>query len=465
MGRLSRHDIEATFATLIVTWVMVVGGAATAQTAAPSEALPWMGVRVSPMPEALAAHLPIEQAAGEPSVGLMVINLVIDGPADLAGLRRYDVIVSLDGRAVTERMGRFVKDLGRYRPGDRVRMQIIRQGRRQTVTLTMGRSEPALESRYEYRYPEMPSAVLQEKTNVRSAVLHRSGDGWVLENMDEVDAQVLSELPEAIRKQVDDWTGPSDKLERTAVVKGDQTVEIIQQADGRIVVRRVASDAAGQQSMETEAYVDEHQLRQADPEAFAIYQQGQSDPALVDASEGSGAARASLNRAVEQASGMDEILRAGEPTTATGRAMLTLDEADAYRQNVENYDEFIEAYRAYLIAIQDAGNDPDDRELEPFIEELVERLRPSRPEREFKVDPSGRIELRIRKASGELILTFENVQELRGRYPKLYEQYEQLSGDELAPSAPAGSDDSVDPGAPPEHPGSERPGAGVEVQP
>jgi len=417
------------------------GTGATATPNAPPdqasrEALPWMGLRVAPVPDALAAHLPLARnsQSGEREVGLMVINLVEAGPADTAGLKRYDVIVAADGEPVSDRMGKFVRQMSQYRPGDRVRLTVLRRAQRKTLSLTMGRSEPALQAQYEYRYAEMPTAVLQEKTNVKSAVLRRGEDGWVLEPIDETDPAMFMDLPQDIRDQVMQWTGPADKLERTAVVRDDASIEIIRREGGQVTVRRISRAADGEQRKTSQTYPNARRLREADPKAYAIYQQIESDPALADDAGQADVASASVEREVERDAGMSEPAaepNAGQPSR-TNRMMRTLDEAAAYRDHIENYEQFIEAYRNYLIAGQDEQSDGNDPQLDPILKELARRLKPDRPERQFRVEPSGRIELHIRKPTGELVLAFESVQELRSRYPKLYEQYQQLIADEPA---------------------------------
>ena len=54
----------------------------------------WMGIRMGPVPEALAAHLRLGET------GVIVRNVVVASPADKARLAQYDVIVKLDGKDV-----------------------------------------------------------------------------------------------------------------------------------------------------------------------------------------------------------------------------------------------------------------------------------------------------------------------------------------------------------------------------
>ncbi len=423
MGRVMHTHLRQ-LGLAMVAGLLLASGAAAQSASSGDPALPWMGLRVGPVPEALAAHLPLKHDPAAPRVGLMVLNLVTDGPADVAGLRRYDVIVSVNGKPVTEQMGRFVQTIGQRQPGEQVRLTVLREARRQTVALTLGRSEPALEAQYTYRYPDLPSAVYRERTRVRSAVLRRTGEGWVLEDMANADPALFADLPEDIQEKVRAWVGPVDRLERTAVVQDDASVEIVRRDDGRVTVQRVVHGEDG--AYETsKTYESVDQLSRDDPRTFAIYQRIESEPAIGDteptASEGSVLARP-LEPEFQIEVSVDE-----SDTDETGRIMDTLEEADAYRENIENYDEFVETYREYLIAAQEAGADTDPPQLEAMLEKLAARLQADRPAREFRIQPSGRIELRIRKPAGDLVLIFDSVQELRSRYPRLYEQYQQLT--------------------------------------
>jgi len=51
----------------------------------------WLGVRLGPIPEALAAHL-------KDARGAIVDDVVQGSPAEKAGLKRFDMIVAVGGR-------------------------------------------------------------------------------------------------------------------------------------------------------------------------------------------------------------------------------------------------------------------------------------------------------------------------------------------------------------------------------
>jgi Do/DeqQ family serine protease len=71
--------------------------------------------------------------------GVVVSGVDAGGPAERAGLRRGDVIVSLQGKAIASDND-LRTQLSRLKPGDRAALEIVREGRRREVTMVL--SEP-----------------------------------------------------------------------------------------------------------------------------------------------------------------------------------------------------------------------------------------------------------------------------------------------------------------------------------
>jgi len=76
--------------------------------------------------------------------GVLVADTDPSGPAARAGIRRGDIIVSTAGRPI-ESSDDMRNRLARLKPGDRVPLQIVREGRRLEMTLTLG--EPPAQPR------------------------------------------------------------------------------------------------------------------------------------------------------------------------------------------------------------------------------------------------------------------------------------------------------------------------------
>ena len=90
----------------------------------------------------------------ENSAGVRIIDVVEKGPAESSGLKKDDLVVSIDGRAV-----RKMEDMGRALQGSPVGRRMIfeveRDGRRQQVAVTLGR-RPAPEDRRFREFGRIP---------------------------------------------------------------------------------------------------------------------------------------------------------------------------------------------------------------------------------------------------------------------------------------------------------------------
>jgi Do/DeqQ family serine protease len=92
----------------------------------------WLGVLIQDVTDELARSFGIGEREG-----VLIADVVKDGPGHAAGLRPGDVVVEFDGSAVRE-----VPDLQRRaaasRPGQTVALVVVREGQRVPVTVTIG---------------------------------------------------------------------------------------------------------------------------------------------------------------------------------------------------------------------------------------------------------------------------------------------------------------------------------------
>lgn len=96
----------------------------------------WLGVRIQDVTKDVAEAMGLEKAAGA------LITDVPDGPAKDAGLQAGDVILSFDGTEVGDTRG-LVRQVGNAEVGKTVRVIIFRDGKTQTLKVTLGRRESA----------------------------------------------------------------------------------------------------------------------------------------------------------------------------------------------------------------------------------------------------------------------------------------------------------------------------------
>jgi membrane-associated protease RseP (regulator of RpoE activity) len=86
------------------------------------------GFRLLPLPEALSAHLP----GLPPGVGVLVAQVLPDSPAQLAGLKRFDIVLSCDGKQVKD--GAQLLQLVRSsRASRKAPLRVIRAGKEMTL--------------------------------------------------------------------------------------------------------------------------------------------------------------------------------------------------------------------------------------------------------------------------------------------------------------------------------------------
>jgi serine protease Do len=92
----------------------------------------YTGLQGRTLPERWAQNLGIAQAKG-------IIVQIVDpeSPADDAGFQPYDVIQTFAGNDV-DTLEDFAARLYEYRPGDVVEMEVIREGRRISLSMELG---------------------------------------------------------------------------------------------------------------------------------------------------------------------------------------------------------------------------------------------------------------------------------------------------------------------------------------
>ncbi len=95
----------------------------------------WLGVEAQRLSPQLAQSFNLRSTNG-----VLVTHVYVDGPAAKAGLRPGDIITRINQQMVGDgRWGR--QEIGESRPGDKVSIEIVRQGKVQTIEAILG-SEP-----------------------------------------------------------------------------------------------------------------------------------------------------------------------------------------------------------------------------------------------------------------------------------------------------------------------------------
>jgi serine protease Do len=108
---------------------LVIGSQLSAQEAPARGARPLLGVLVEPT------------APDTPNPGMKVLQVTPGSPAADAGILRGDVINKLDDKNLRS-IDDFFGVLGNHKPGDKVKVQVLREGKEQALTATLGERRP-----------------------------------------------------------------------------------------------------------------------------------------------------------------------------------------------------------------------------------------------------------------------------------------------------------------------------------
>ncbi len=124
----------------------------------------WLGVRIQDVTDDIADGLEgLETAKGA------LITDVPEGPAKEAGLETGDVILQFDGVDVEDTRG-LVRQVGNSPVGATVRVTVLRDGKSQTIKVTLGRREDA-DGKTENAVEETPEAAEPQTTSLLGLTL------------------------------------------------------------------------------------------------------------------------------------------------------------------------------------------------------------------------------------------------------------------------------------------------------
>ncbi len=342
----------------------------------------WLGVRIEVPEESLRHHLRLDDT------GLVVVNLVEDGPAARNGLQRFDVLIAVDGQRIANDFESFATLVRQYEPGRSVAVDIIRHAERKTVEIELGARPEALELSWSYELPAEP--VYSNDLAVTGKVLLRGHDGeWIFEDIGEVELSELDVfLPESNKKTIEWYTADGQLRKRSTVKLNDMCFEMEEIEGGQICIRRLA-EGDRQESI----YPNVEALRESDHEAYEIYVQMQGDH------EWGGT---SLDEQVRQE-------RLAELKAAFGRGLREADELR--RQAQKEYAAANDRVAAARLKLEQLGG------VSPGVTEQPEATYA------FTDEEGGGVTVVIRKGDTELTRKYASQDKLREENPRLHERY------------------------------------------
>ncbi len=92
----------------------------------------WLGVYIQDLTPQLAAQFGVE-----PGSGVLVSDVIPGSPAEKAGIQRGDIITAVDGKSV-HNTNELQLEIMYRRPGDRVTVELLREGKELTVQVELG---------------------------------------------------------------------------------------------------------------------------------------------------------------------------------------------------------------------------------------------------------------------------------------------------------------------------------------
>jgi len=98
----------------------------------PSAPRAWLGFQPEEVSEELRAQLDLEDG-----VGLLMVDVILDGPSHKGGLKKNDIITKIDGKPA-KGLASLDKFMESARPGQEATLTILRKGKEQTVKVTLG---------------------------------------------------------------------------------------------------------------------------------------------------------------------------------------------------------------------------------------------------------------------------------------------------------------------------------------
>lgn len=93
----------------------------------------WLGVSIQPLGPDLRQALGLGDTEGA-----LIADVIPKSPAESSGLKRGDVVIGMDGKPVTE-PGQLSRTIATMPPGSTTRLQVIRNGKEQTLDVKVGK--------------------------------------------------------------------------------------------------------------------------------------------------------------------------------------------------------------------------------------------------------------------------------------------------------------------------------------
>lgn len=384
------------------------------------EAGGWLGVNIAAVPAVVRAQVVIPEGQG-----ILVANVVKGSPADEAGLRQHDVILSLDGQALAAGPEGFAEAVRGKNPGDEARLEVLRRGEKLSLTVKIAKPSGPVVYKFE---PDIEDYV-EDGLKVRRHVVRRGPDGaFVFELAPDGHGRFrLGAGPDhrpgsagaqvEIRKSVEN--GKSVSSIRRVV--GKETVEVEERVEGKttaIVVSRTTRPEGGGEEVETTEYSSADELKKADEDAWGLLRQLREGKATVGDSD----VQARVFSLLDPRMGAGGV--AGQSFPRTPEEM---------EEWLEKLRSGFDAFDAQRKAIELGSQGVFDRWAPQWAPRALRKAgasgaKASATRRQFRVDEAGRIRVSIEKDGSSVETSFKSEDEMLEKAPELHAHYKELLG-------------------------------------
>ncbi len=173
----------------------------------------WLGVRIQPVTDDIAESLGMDRARGA-----LISGIIKDGPVDDGSLEAGDVVLSFDGKEISEMrdLPRIVADTA---VGKEVDVVIMRKGEEQTVQVTLGRLEDE----------DVAAADSADDSEDSGEVATASVLGMTIAELDD-DARAQFEISDEVNGVVIMEVDPNSAAADKGIAAGDVITEIAQES-------------------------------------------------------------------------------------------------------------------------------------------------------------------------------------------------------------------------------------------
>jgi serine protease Do len=101
----------------------------------------------------------------EKATGVLVADVERGSPADTAGLKGQDIIQEMDGKKITS-YDQFRNEIAMLKPGAKVRLSILREGKPMELTVTLGERPSAAKAKFESNEEEPQQTIGLQMQNL-----------------------------------------------------------------------------------------------------------------------------------------------------------------------------------------------------------------------------------------------------------------------------------------------------------